>query len=474
MFWRKCGKIIRDDAGIVRCDRSPCPYYAVFGFKYRWINENSMEPYNDCTWYFDIGIYAVDQGKIEWMEACIQVSPNVGECAHKKFKSDCFTECYDWDDEGNCIHEEKHCNYVYEVYVYNLTGCYDDYEKFLDLFFGECGIERNENGEYWHDPFNTNGANFPWYCYGEWLEKFKNEYSVSYIIKMKSQIQKWSITGVDNDVEYSRFCGCPDTYYEASGPCPDDCEEFWEPGNWNSCGSSATRTDTPLNDPPFSQYYKYVKGGGHFNEHGHYTQDCCDENGARSKIGEAFEYAYSFIDNPSAYRNDGTSTRESSHSSDLCFEFEYNSRADGNSWGSTDNVEYNFRWYTLLLERQSNTPEDAVGVKFQVHLTKTRANTGIDDNGNSKNENERFVTEEDQEIILYFDEEYKELPFSKDITKPSYLERPKCNENCDWEEGTTKIQPYPIYYWSGFIYEHDNWSEYFNFKFIGVEYVKNR
>lgn len=473
MFWRKCGKVISDGAGIVRCDRSPCPYYAIFGFKYRYLRQDTMEPYDNCTWYFDVGIYAVDQGKIEWMDACILVSTNIGECAHKKFKTGCWTECGEWDEEGNCIDENHWCDNVFEVYVYNLTGCYDNYEKFLDLFFGECGIEPNENGEYDYDPFDMYAWNFPWDCYDTWVEKFKNEYSVSYIIKMKSQIQTWSIIGLDNDIEYNRYCGCPDDYYEASGPCPDDCENVWEPGDWNSCGASATRTDTPLNDPPFSQYYKYIRGGGHFTPEGWYTQDCCDENGARSKIGEAADYAFSYIDNPDVYRNNGTSTKECSHSSDLCFEFEYNSRGDDNSYAWIDQIYYNFRWYTLLLERNSYTPEDAVGVKFKAHLTKTRSNTGADENGGYI-EDQNYITEEDHEIILYFDEEYKELPFSKDITRPSYIELPKCNGDCEWEDGEVKIQPYPTGWWGGWQYKHDNWTEYFNWKFTAIEYVKNK
>jgi len=32
-FWRKCGKIITDGTKFIKCDRSPCGYYAVFGIK---------------------------------------------------------------------------------------------------------------------------------------------------------------------------------------------------------------------------------------------------------------------------------------------------------------------------------------------------------------------------------------------------------------------------------------------------------
>lgn len=470
MFWRKCGKIIRDDAGIVRCDRSPCPYYAIFGFKYRWLNQDTMEPVSDCSWSFDVGVFSVDQGKIEWMGACINVSTNVGECAHRKFKTGCYDECFEWDDEGNCTREEEYCENVFEVYVYNISGCYDNYDEFLDMFFGKCGIERNENGEYDQDPLDE--WNYPWDCQEKWYEEFVNEYSLSFKVQMKSQVQTWYICGLDNDIDYIKYCGCPDDYYETTGGCPDDCTEFWEPGNWNSCGSSATRTDTSIPDPPFSKYYKYIRGGGHFTEEGYYTQDCCDENGARSKIGEAGDYAFSFIDKPEAYRNNGTSTHECSHSSDLCFDFEYNSRGDDNPYGDIDSIYYNFRWYTLLLERQANTPEDAIGVKFKAHLTKTRTNTGADEDGSHKDE--EIITAEDQEIILYFDEEYKELPFSQNITRPSYLEVYDCNGDCEWEGGEVKIQPYPTGWWAGAPHKHDNWTEYFKWEFIAIEYVKNK
>lgn len=467
MFWRKCGKIIRDDGGIVRCDRSPCPYYAIFGFKYRSLNQDTMEPYNKCSWQFDIGVYTVDQGKIEWMGACINVSTNVGECAHKKFKSGCWTDCAEWDENDNCIREEEYCDFVYEVYVYNISGCYDDYDKFQDAFFGECGIERNEEGKYDQDILDENDR--PWDCLERWNQKFKSEYALSFKVDVKSQIQSWSICGISNDNEWVKWCGCPDSLYETTGDCPDDCEWWWETKGWLSVGSSASRMDLSLPNPPFSQYYKYVKGGGSFTPEGWYYQRCCDENGARSKLGEAAEYAFSFIDKPEAYRNNGTNTHECVNSNDLCFEFEYNSRGDHNPYGDPDTIEYNFRWFTLLLKRRDDTPKDAVGVKFNVHLTKTRMNTGdfVDE--------DKTVTEEDMEMILYFDEEYKDLPFSKNITRPSYLYIAKCGDDCYYaDENISIISPYPTGGWAQNPQKHDNWTEYFKYNFIALEYIKNK
>ena len=467
MFWRKCGKLISDGASIIRCDYSPCPYYAVLGFKYRWLNQETMEPTDKCTWSFEVGVYTVQQGKIDWMETCIPISTNSGEVAHKKFKSGCWTDCFEWDDQGNCINEVEHCMNAYEVYVYNISGCYDNYEDFLDAFYGECGIQRNEEGKYDEDPLEGGSSS----CMETWLKKFKDEYALTYSIKMKSQIQTWYINGLDQDWTYTKYCGCPDSYYEASGDCPSDCEDVWEPSRVNSCGASAIRTDTPINSPPFSQYFKYIKGGGKFDPW--YTQDCCDENGARSKIGAAFDYAYSYIDNPNVYRNNGTSTKQCTHSNNLCFEVSYNSRGNDNPYGDRNSIYYDFKWYTLLLERLEDTPEGAIGVRFNAHITRTLANTGAGE-GDENLDDQQTVTEEETDFTLYFDEEFKDLPFSTNLTKPSFIELPVCDSNCEWIDGETKIQPYPTGWWAGSQYKHDNWTEYIDIKFIGVEYVKNK
>jgi hypothetical protein len=195
MFWKQNGKLIKNEKGIVNCETCPCEptssYYAVLGFKYRWLDKDTMEPYDECAWDFEVKAYFVENGTIIWNETSIAVKAQQGEVGYKKFKEGCWTECYEYDENDNCIDEWEECDYVYEVYVYNLTGCISDKERFLDLFFEDCEEERNSEGKYEKDPLSDDYYKIPWECYDKWLEKFTKLYSLTFKVNINYKIQQW-------------------------------------------------------------------------------------------------------------------------------------------------------------------------------------------------------------------------------------------------------------------------------------------
>lgn len=473
MFWKQNGKIIKNEKGIVNCETCPCEpissYYAVFGFKYRSLDKDTMEPYDECAWDFEVNSYFVDNGTIIWNETSIPVKPQQGEVGYKKFKEGCWSECYEENEDGECIDEWSECDYVYEVYVYNLTGCISDKERFLDLFFEDCDEERNSEGKYEKDPFSDDYYKIPGECYDKWLEKFTKLYALTFKVNINYKIQQWWVAGLYYKYKWERWCECEDDGYESDSPCPDDCNEYWDTDDYSDLGAIALRSDLSKEGPEISEIYKYFSSGAEENEWGYIEENCCNTNKARARLPEASDFMFSYIDKKEYYRTSSTSRHECNESNRLCFDFEYNSWGRDNPYGDIDSCYYDFKWATLKLERLDNTPSDAIGVKFKVNKKRTHINKGYDvDPGET-------ITEEVIEIDLLFDEEYTDLPISDDITRPRYISLMTCNDECWGEPDTeTKIEPYPTGSWAGWEYKHDNWTEIWKFKFVGMEYIRHK
>jgi hypothetical protein len=63
-----------------------------------------------------------------------------------------WTDCAEWDDNGECVREETFYEGCSELKVYLLTPCYDDYAEFKEAFFEDSGFSATDveifNGDY--------------------------------------------------------------------------------------------------------------------------------------------------------------------------------------------------------------------------------------------------------------------------------------------------------------------------------------
>lgn len=479
MIWAKCGKILTDGNKVINCPSNPCGWYSVFGIKYRYLNQDTMQPSNQCRWYFDVFPSEVKDSRIIWTymyQVCFQVSQNSGLVAKGKIKQGCWEQCWEWDQNyQNCIDWHEYCDMCIQYQIYNLAGCYDDYNKFAEAFYSACGVSADENGNYpqifseWYGTLQPSDSAYN--CMDNyWYKRFYDIASVNYNLTINYKQQLWWIYGCYRDGVYTTQyqCNCDGNWTVGEQPCDDGCEQYVYEylDHETSVGSLVYRQDR-------SGVEQYFYGGGFWGysdqcwskDYPCYVQDCCDRNSARGKVGEAWNFAYSFINDKSAYNNNGTTQHSCTNSDNLCKDFSYKSVAYDNFYGDTDSVRYRFQWATLSLSKNGNTPQWAKGVKFKAQLTRYKRNQGCDRGAEQKIESQ-------EEIIVYFDQEYQTLPFTSYLTPTSYIKKQDCNSDCDSEDWTVQIQPYPIYGWAGNHYPHDNHSDQYNYRFIAVEYVK--
>lgn len=462
MFWKKCGKIIKEGGSLFDCDSSPCPYYALFGLKYRDLDDQTMEPIDECSWNYEVLVFAVKDRKIIWNDECISVIQKTGECGYKKIRSGCYTECVQYGDTG-CLIEEERCPICLEVYVYNITGCYDNLDDFNAAVYGPCGAQPDENGIYKEPEDNFEKES----CLEEWKKKFLDEYALTFKIEFKNYEQLWEVYGRGEiwDTYEMWECNCGDGYYFSyDEPCPDGCDSVylgrWE-GDIEGYGPTATRLENDRNYKDGKYDFVnivFVPYQG--------APTCCEANSIRSHIGEAGSHMFSYADDEDAYNYIGSKTESCTASNKLCFDFSYKSAAYDNYYGSYDSVRYRFSWKGLLLVKTPDTPLSAKGIKFKAKIKKIRKNEGYDV------DLDETIEETEEAILLTFGEEYKDLPLATNLTTPKYLSVFECSDDCWGEEGDyPHFEPFPIKSWYGIgPWKHDNYTEEYQIKLIAESY----
>lgn len=484
-FWAKCGKVLTDGTKIVRCDNPPCGYYAVFGIKYRSLDQETMEPSNKCYWSYSVAPYEVLNNAIQWNDMyniCLSVNRNVGECLHTKKRAGCHEECVNWDDSGNCIESKETCDFCVEVIVYNLTGCYDKYQDFEARFWGGCGRSPDAQGKYpqiWEVSYGskqpTGDAHI---CINEyWNKYFCDRYMPSYNLIYYSKVQWWTLK-VQARHEMIEHCICYDgscdhLEVDPGTPCPDDCQRscWTEEGDYIDAG------------PWADQYYGSYETNGtvrHFYGGGLsawkspcpwnssiprcWVDDCCFMNTLYNSAGPANSFMMGHINKKESYTDASSTTFSCNMSSSLCHNFKYKSYPYDNPYGACDIVRYDIRWATLKLERNANTPESAKGVKFYYKITQAKRNEGY----GRASEN---ITTSEGEMSLNFDETYEDLPLANHINGLTLAEPLGCAADCTYGEmyyGHT--QPH-VTFWNQDEWENDVYTDEVTVALSGIEYI---
>ncbi len=439
MLWLNDGKLVSKENTLINCYKCPCGKYSLFGFKYK--------QQNSCKYQFEVDFCEIIKNKItsninSWFSQ-IELSGKSGLVVEKDIKVG---------------------NNTIELKVYNLFDDFYTYKNFCKLYYADSNITENAEGNY---PYPTSSEASS--VFQKYEKDFLNKYALNYKLKVKDKGQRWWLYGWYQEYnyidEYYCYCG-DDNQYDSDTPCPSECQQeiYDTTGGIIGIGAIAYREDD-------SSYYKFINvlpaPDGYEGEDLPYT--CSDDVNIRTKLADVAEYAYSFVDKSDSYKNGVTREYWCTNSNDMCLSFQYFSEPVDNFYADIDNIIYQYRWKSLLLTKNEYTPDDVIGIKFKFYKTRTTYN-----NGNLADKDQQ-VTQSQYTDILYFDQQYLKLPFSKDFTQPTYVNLNMCKEDGDYNDDQWfQIQPWPIGGWSGYDFKYDSYIEKYNFSLEAIEYVKKQ
>ena len=472
-FWRKCGKIIADGSKLIRCDVSPCGYWAVFGIKYRSVDQQTLQPYDNCSWYHQIFVSEVIQGAIDWYGICLKVEAKQGLCLQKKGRWNCYQQCWDWDQEtGDCIYQEF-CD-AYQFKVYNLSGCYNEYQKFAEAYYSMCDRQADDQGNYpqifrqWYGSIILTGDAED--CLGEWESYFNQRYCLNFTLTYNNCWQRWWywVAEVMYDYETYYYCSqysdCWDwaDQPDEQGKCPNDmtlCSESYQ-GQMLGFGSQCYEQGGITSG--YSQITTYM------NTEDDFRQWCCAQVGAKKAIPQMNECVFASANKPENYYINRKNTLNCYGDDRLCANFEYQSGCVDNWYAGRTTAKINFNLYKCKLSRNENTPEDAVGVRFKVKKIHIQENKG-------KGHQSYKETESAEIWDLYFDGEQKVTDLALDVTPFGVLKSPTCNENCqDYTEDSPEwqIQPFVMFSWGGIEqWQQNNKFDRYKYEIVADQYI---
>jgi hypothetical protein len=148
-----------------------------------------------CSWNYSVEAKEVINGAVNWDYGCIKIKNGLGLVGSKKGKFNCWSECYEWDENDNCIDQYESCECI-EVEVYNISGCFSEYQEFEAAFYGGCGITPDSSGQYpaifqtyYGYKYMSSSA---WDCVENyWNRIFSEKYLLNYNIEIQYMNQNW-------------------------------------------------------------------------------------------------------------------------------------------------------------------------------------------------------------------------------------------------------------------------------------------
>lgn len=396
MIWARCNKILTDASGmIVNCPSNPCGFYSVFGIKYRQIDNQTLQPLNECSWNYLVAPYHVEDSAItvtlnNW-PICIQIEQKSGKVAEKQFVQQIYS--------GTIL--------ALEIEVYNLCCCDIEYQDFKQHFFEHCN-QQTPYPDIWQNGALTWEAET---CLSDyWLTLFKQLYLMNFNFEIKNFSQFWQISGIwfeSNDGGMS---------VSAAGSMAQQTQGKYSYGN--VLRSLFTQGQVkPPQFPPF--------------------MSCCLDNSARATVSSASNYFLQNIPTKANYTYVSSNTGSCSDSANLCVNFSYISQPYDNSYGSVDEVRYDIQWCKFQISKTSDTPASATGIQFDIEITDTKQNTG---NGNQSSTTTVTTTTAN----IYFNTDFEDLPLATYVNGLSYISIQPCDQYCnaDTQSGiTTKSEP---------------------------------
>lgn len=260
-FWRKCGKLIANGTTLIRCDYNPCGYYvllAIVSREYDGDNGNI----NYCSQpQIEVIPFMITQGCIHYKNRDIKISQTPDEKGRVGTSKKCGTtwqECSEWDEQGNCVKESTYYSQCYQIDVYRIGGCYDDYETFAQHVYSKCTQITapfpnvfNSDGSVTWDANNCIYKNRDvnnddsWYVYAYW----------SYVPRIKLK--------VDNLYLNVRIQMNQDSWYIKTDKiywCDGDCLQYDDKGNCTNCNGTLYEQEITLEQGIDGYFHGYYKG----------------------------------------------------------------------------------------------------------------------------------------------------------------------------------------------------------------------
>ena len=497
MFWEKCGKILTKNGKIVDCRDCPCGYWALFVFKSRSYNQDTGEPYNECSWSYTVQPMEVINSKINYdnygPRRCIEVNrqpDGEGKVGYVKSCEDCWDECCEWNEDwSECLRTCRYCYDCSEIYVYRLSPCFDSMQEFAEWFYSGCGVQPDSQGNYpaltevWYGTSYTSSAAYE--CIDNyWMRKALDKYALNYEVFVDFFAQEWQQWFHSYDYTYETYtysyCTSPNTYcdcatYDDNGcaSCPDGCtmETYTEryPAETLSEGVLVIRVGAHGDDANriyarVGEWYGY--GDCYYSDKPCYhSSTCCDwrNNAASAVVSATAPILPGFADKNQyiKYADDcfwsqprdasKSKTFGCSDSRGLCCEFSYSLGVIDYYYGSPCDVRILGNWPKITIRRNSNTPATANGIRAKMILTRTWNGLG--------QASQTSVSE--QTVDLMFGLVYEGLPVLTNVSLLRVTKTPSCKNECKESEGDFEFEPYT----SGAA------GERMDVKIIGLEYI---
>ena len=434
MFWMKCGKVIRRNSELIKADECPCGYWGIFVLEYyskrHAEGENVSFTVDDlCNKNLSTFAYNVTYNTIEItnfiyasQKICIPIS-RITDAAGKVGEQDIDMEdphsCAEYnEDHSVCL---KKYFIKYKIKIYRIGTFYEDYAEFCQFFWSPCGVTPDEDNNY-PDPI-TNGYS----CINDhWQPEAEKLYRPSCIVHY--------------DVKEFAF----NMWHPAYEHPEDDYSRIL------SVGIEIT------NNHDDSGGY-YVIGGHESEPYVFVAPDCCTYwNNAEAALMQVNTYEDRREDkvNYTGTNEDLSKTVNiPGNGKNMCFD----------AWHEAyhgSHLIYNqywkvFQFAELRIERGTNTPTNAIGVKAVVHAYSYKTN---EEYAIVKDATEMLY--EDEEVIFPFDAK-TELPVCNNMRNYElHREEENCSADC------TDGNP-PDFYPQGW----HNTTEQFTIKLAIIGYI---
>lgn len=258
-FWRKCGKIITKNNSPIRCPYNPCGYYALFALILRQYDGETGK-INYCSQpRVQVIPYRITTGSISYMGKCIKISQTAdkqGKVGYNKSCGGSWQQCYEWDQNGNCINQDTYYYDCYEITVYRLGGCYNDYDTFAEYVYSKCpeitapfpNVFDGDNPT-WDamECINKNqDSNIDsWYSLAYW----------SYIPRLKLKIDN---LGLNVRIQMNQ-----ENWYvktEKIAWCDGECLQYDDKGNCTNCNGTLYEEQVIVEEGRDGYFHGYYKG----------------------------------------------------------------------------------------------------------------------------------------------------------------------------------------------------------------------
>lgn len=459
MFWRKCGKLLLKDGNTLSdCPECPCGYYGLFVIDYR---NKSYKEGDNVDWeindycYKNLNVFAynvinnsidVSQYMYAYDNICVPISrtpDSSGKVGSLETSIISPYDCAEYnDDYTECL---KHYINKYQIDIYRIGACYDDYNEFASWFYGGCGVSPDADGKYpaifeqsyGQTVMTSNASNC---IYNHWQSVADEKYRPQ--IKLTFDTYQWGY----NMWPFSQKCETREICYSYCDG--SDCAEYGDDGCIRCEDGGTLKKDCHdecdhtlydaimVNATVEGQEYWYSIGGYAYWKDDCYmgqgcwmyeAPDCCEYwSGSRRALQKVNEYDEQGTSNLDGYSLENTDAIDFPRQyGNLCWGKEYEAYH-----GCYGDKCYQFwrsvRYGKMTIDRGANTPAGVMGVECLVTAYTYKTN---DEDSIVKDQYDYIW--ENEKVIFMFGEEMQ-FPLVNNCKQYYISSEQECNDDCEY------------------------------------------